>query len=419
MKYGSHNTKLSTLLLSLFAISGCNGGSSSNSTPSQPTNTTVKVGHFDFGTGNFRTKTNYSKFALTGTSNTSPIGWNSDINAPAPSSCFTYTASLTAPSGTTALGNMVSEEQFTNSLGLSASISATYGIFSASNSLNYSSMTSSNANTISIFGTAKASYVLSIEATGLNSFGQQVLTNDPNHFISICGDKVVNSLPLMVQDGVNLVFTSNNTTTSTDISDKIDAGISIVNLSAEIQSSNSSNKSTSQSNYTNYTFGDPALFTQDFDYTSLASCLNSGDSTACNTFNTSVQSAFNVAIQNAETKLNTDSTNWFSIYAIDNGKISDNDQSFILADLSSILTSDQLQQIKNQQDNQILAPYTDIIKYNLELLEDLDAIKAKFNDVNGLNNTQLSVSTSLNFSNVMTDYANAIGLAFSSQNTLL
>lgn len=412
--------------LATLTISACNSGTNSSTTNKAIPSSAVEKGGV-YKAGAAMTKLNYFNNELykkrqlnTQVDSFTPVGWNSQTNSIAPVNCWDYSASqaLSSSGNTKSLGNTQSAQQFEDSMSIDASISASFSIFSASNDLSYSSMKSTDNNTTSAFSSEITRYKVMFAINGLNRFGQSILNSDPQHFDSICGDSVLMTIPVKLQSGVNLLFTSSKSSATSEFADKVSAGIPFASIGTEVSNAQKSSNATTKVRLNQFTFGDPALFAplSDNGLSYLATCLTTGAAKDCDGFLIEFDRTYSSAISNAENHFNqSNGTNWAGIYATDDSNYKSD---LIVQSNTKYLNAVQQKQLSGVIHEDYLKPYLTAIKSNINLLSDLDVIRSIFNTIWMVNPSWKATST-MDYSTVMYDYNNAIQSAYNSLHTNL
>lgn len=415
-KYSPKSVTLVTALL----LAGCNGGGSNTKADSPTYSGVVKVhngGVYAAG-ASLSQRPRYSNKVTTldsiNSEPSTPIGWNSTLNTMAPASCWEYTAILTNPNGDTSLGSSMSSSQFEQSLGVDASISGTFDIFSASNSTSYSSMKSTDQLSVSAFNSAITTYLLRASVSGLNDYGRNILNTQPMAFKSICGDSVIATIPLKMQAGINLVFTSNSVKDSSSFANKVAFGAGFADLAVGIKNDKSDSSSNVSVTFNEFIFGDSALYPplSDKGSSSLTNCMSNGSTPDCNAFLIEFNSGYSQAVDAGHKSfVAQNGTNWGSIYANDFSKFRNGFQAY---SINNFLTPDEATQLANAKNNNFWQPYLSSVKRNIDVMADIDLVNAVFKQIKEYNPTLKNpepLTTLLDYETVISDYSLALTTA--------
>jgi len=127
------------------------------------------------------------------------IGYDSELNQPAPCNCYNYTIEATAVSGGQTISDTSNTQSTNESLGVSLSVSARYGAFSTKDSASYSQWSSSSSQSVNVGVIAENRVLLRFKDISLKSDPidyNQMYEEDPALFAATCGNQVLTQMPV-------------------------------------------------------------------------------------------------------------------------------------------------------------------------------------------------------------------------------
>lgn len=311
----------------------------------------------------------------------SSVGWDSSTQSFAPASCWSYNITLENSSFSGSTFQIKTNRDIMLDLGFSASISEKVLDLSQMNggaAFNNLLDTSSEAYDMGAEAWAKAT--ASVHVTGLNQTGTQILENQPAIFNHLCGDQVIQSIPVKVQAIYTISYKSQSFNDNESMSSTFGTKEGFVDTAVSINQSMKASKSTVTISDQEYTQGDVNLS----DKTSFGACTESANEAGCqdalNGLNSAVQAGFTDA-QKQISEANGQNVDWQSLLAVDFS----NQSQFQMISASQEL---KLLGVTNPpSDGALFAPYESAIIHNLNVLQDLEVASTMFKNISiGISN---------------------------------
>jgi hypothetical protein len=225
----------------------------------------------------------------------------------AQSVCYNANTTFNNPQDRLSFSSQESGNSVTSATNLTASVDLAFGLFKATNDFSYSSNYKSTANSGHILYTAGSVYTANSVLDSLSDYGKQAF--QAGAFEDQCGTDFISSMQVGMLIAGDLRWSTSTTDANQNISDKLKASYTFVDLSAGVNVANSMTESNSEFIFTLQIQGGGAsvsnMVTQAY-VNSLDlrnQCLAKKDTAACSAFTAALEKASADALGAFKTKL--------------------------------------------------------------------------------------------------------------------
>lgn len=156
--------------------------------------------------------------------------------------CYQFTPQVGSSTNTSGITGSAqfnttnSDSTFSSTLNLKTSISGSYNLFKASDAFNYDTNYSGNYSTGANNFFSYFALNTSFQVAGLSAMGQAMLQNNPQLFMQVCGTSYITNEAIGVDNQFISTITSANNSSSTSISNTLNASYSFANFSTALSS---------------------------------------------------------------------------------------------------------------------------------------------------------------------------------------
>ena len=210
--------------------------------------------------------------------------------------CFNYTTALSGGIINDSFSSQNTSSSMSGQLNVSASISASYGLFKASDTFTYGNNYNTSANSGQTYFNAYAVYNTTNTFYGLSTYGSQSTAFSAN-----CGSEFLSSVPAGVLITGQFQWSTSSSSNSTTISNDMKASYGLDSINAAVSDSTSSANTSNSFDFV-YNLnggGEAAANTMGTAYTNNLSTMDScfsGTTTDCTTFTLALSGAATTSI---------------------------------------------------------------------------------------------------------------------------